>query len=370
MRIKHLLFLAASFIFVAAQAQLNYNTTVYGKVLNKSSEKKVYLYVLEQQGMQPVDSTAIKKDNSFTISVNIDKANFYQLTLGGKNYTILILKPNDNVHIDIDAKNLMQPQNIKGSKDTKKVYDMLKVMNSYKLQQNALESEYQKVYGTPQQDSVSKILLDKYRKIESLKKNYLVNEISSDASLASLLFIDQLKIDENLPLYQKLDKALYAKYSDNAFVSDLHRRVADKARLAPGSPAPEINLPDPNGNYIKLSSLRGKVVLIDFWASWCSPCRRESPNMVKLYKRYHDKGFEIYSVSLDNTKSKWVQAIKDDGLTWTHVSDLRYWNSAAGKDYGVRSIPFTVLLDRKGNIIATGLRGPALEQKLAEIFSK
>jgi len=351
-------------------AQLLNNITVTGTVVNVQSSSMVYLSQLVGQGMEPIDSSKVRADNSFSLSANIKSPNFFQLTLGGKEYTILILEPGQNVHIDIDAKQLMKPINITGSDDTKKVYTMLGTLNSYKAQQDALESEYQKVYGTPKQDSVGKILMQKYQSIEALKINYLKSEISTKPSLASMLFIDQIKIDENLDLYEKVDKILYAKYPNNAFVGDLHRKVASKLQLAIGRPAPEINLSSPEGKNIKLSSFRGKVVLIDFWASWCGPCRRESPNMVKIYNKYHSKGFEIYSVSLDKEKSSWVKAIGADHLAWTHVSDLRYWSSVAAKDYGVGSIPFTVLVDEKGNIIAKGLRGPALEQKLEEIFSK
>ena len=133
--------------------------------------------------------------------------------------------------------------------------------------------------------------------------------------------------------------------------------------------APEISMKDTEGNTRHLSDLRGKVVLIDFWASWCGPCRRENPNVVKLYKKYHDRGFEIYSVSLDKEKSAWLKAIKDDGLVWpNHVSDLNGWTSSGGKTYGIMSVPSTVLVDKDGKIIARNLRGSELEKKLSEIF--
>ncbi|MGZ3901382.1 MAG: TlpA family protein disulfide reductase, partial [Bacteroidia bacterium] len=109
------------------------------------------------------------------------------------------------------------------------------------------------------------------------------------------------------------------------------------------------------------SSFKGKVVLIDFWASWCGPCRREMPNVVKAYSKYKDKGFEIYGVSLDQDKDRWIEAIKKDGITWPQVSDLKYWECEAAKIYGVQGIPFTVLLDKEGKIIAKGLRGAELE---------
>lgn len=351
-----------------AEAQLMNNVTLRGKVSNAAKDSKVFLLELGPQGMIPVDSSKLKADNSFLIQTNVERANFFQLTLGGKAYTIVIIEPNQNIEINLNATNMMNPGKISGSKETQKVYTTLGVLNSYKAKQDELESEYQKFYGTPKQDSVGKILMDKYQKIDGLRLEYLRNEINREPSLASLLFIDQLKIEENVNLYEKLDQKLYKKYPKNPFIKDLHHKVESKLKLAIGRFAPEISLPSTNGEFIKLSSLKGKVVLIDFWASWCGPCRRESPNMVKLYNQYKDKGFEIYSVSLDKEKSSWIKAIKDDGLNWTHVSDLRYWSSVAAKEYGVSSIPFTVLLDKSGRIIAVGLRGAQLEQKLAEIM--
>jgi thiol-disulfide isomerase/thioredoxin len=135
--------------------------------------------------------------------------------------------------------------------------------------------------------------------------------------------------------------------------------------------APEIALKNPSGKILRLSSLKGKVVLVDFWASWCGPCRRENPNVVKLYKKYRAKGFEVFSVSLDNDPVAWKKAIADDGLIWpNHVSDLLGWQTPLVQTYRFDGIPFTVLVDRSGSIVATGLRGPALEQKLIELLAK
>lgn len=140
--------------------------------------------------------------------------------------------------------------------------------------------------------------------------------------------------------------------------------------LMVGTEAPDFTEMTPEGKPLKLSELRGKVVLIDFWASWCGPCRRENPNVVKAYERFKDKGFEILSVSLDTDRNKWLGAIEADKMTWKHVSDLKGWSASAGKLYGVSGIPFTVLLDKQGRIIAKNLRGPALEEELAKILGK
>ncbi|MEN8697678.1 MAG: TlpA disulfide reductase family protein, partial [Bacteroidia bacterium] len=137
-----------------------------------------------------------------------------------------------------------------------------------------------------------------------------------------------------------------------------------------GAMAPDIKLKTPAGDSLALSSLRGKVVLIDFWASWCGPCRRENPNVKKIYEKYKDQGFEIYGVSLDNNASRWNDAIAKDGLTWKHVSDLAGWQSSAAKLYGVRSIPATFLLDKEGRIYKSGFRSHELEGLLQQLLTE
>lgn len=134
--------------------------------------------------------------------------------------------------------------------------------------------------------------------------------------------------------------------------------------------APDISLPDPLGNIKTLSSLRGKYVLVDFWASWCGPCRAENPNVVKMYNKYKDKGFTVFSVSLDNDKGNWETATQKDNMTWHHVSDLKMWNSVVIPLYKIDGIPLTFLLDEKGRIIGKNLRGPELEKKLKTIFGE
>lgn len=137
-----------------------------------------------------------------------------------------------------------------------------------------------------------------------------------------------------------------------------------------GGDAPDFTSNTPEGNELSLSDLRGKVVLVDFWASWCGPCRRENPHVVEAYHKYHEKGFDVLGVSLDKTKDRWLQAIEKDGLIWHHVSDLKGWQNAVAKQYGVSSIPHTVLVDAEGKIIARNLRGAQLAAKLQEMFGE
>ncbi|MBK7869827.1 MAG: TlpA family protein disulfide reductase [Saprospiraceae bacterium] len=153
-----------------------------------------------------------------------------------------------------------------------------------------------------------------------------------------------------------------------AAAADLQKHLDAVKSFAVGGVAPDFAQKTPEGEDLKLSDLRGKVVLVDFWASWCGPCRRENPNVVRVYNQYKEKGFEILGVSLDQDKNRWLQAIEKDGLTWRHVSDLKGWQNEVAQLYSVSAIPHTILLDAEGKIIARNLRGPALENKLAELF--
>jgi thiol-disulfide isomerase/thioredoxin len=174
------------------------------------------------------------------------------------------------------------------------------------------------------------------------------------------------------------EKGMRENYDGTTFHTSLKKALVQLEQQANkpksvgiGEIAPELNLKNPEGKVITLASLRGKYVLIDFWASWCGPCRRENPNVVRLYNKYKEKGFEVYSVSLDKQKSRWEAAIVQDGLVWkSHVSDLKGWRTIATKMYGFRGIPYTVLIDKKGKIIATRLRGVQLENKLKELFGE
>ncbi len=166
------------------------------------------------------------------------------------------------------------------------------------------------------------------------------------------------------PIFKSLPKKIRRYPSGKQFAERLE--IAKK--LTVGNPAIEFSQNDASGKPVSLSSFRGKYVLVDFWASWCGPCRAENPNVVKAYNKYKDKGFTILGVSFDEKKEKWEQAIQQDGLAWTHVSDLKGWSNEVGKLYGIRAIPQNVLLDPQGKIVAKNLRAEALDAKLAELL--
>jgi peroxiredoxin len=223
--------------------------------------------------------------------------------------------------------------------------------------------------------------------INTYTKNYINNNISSLVSLVALYQqvapnVYVLNPSKDINYFIKVDSSMYSQFPEYEPVITLHQQVKEFTAGMPGETAaepasedgilaPEISLPSPAGDTIKLSSTRGTVVLLDFWASWCVPCRQENPNLVKAYSLYHKKGFQIFQVSLDKTKEAWIKGIKDDQLDkWIHVSDVQYWNSVVVPLYKIESIPSNLLLDKDGHVLATNLRGEELQTKLAELFNK
>jgi peroxiredoxin len=221
--------------------------------------------------------------------------------------------------------------------------------------------------------------------INAYTKKYIDENLNSLISLVALYqqvapreYV--LQQQKDIDYFIKVDSSLSKLYPDyepvKALHEEVHQLLSNSEELSArsldsdrGAEAPEIALPSPQGDTIRLSSTRGKYVLLDFWASWCSPCRLENPNLVKAYNLYHNNGFEIYQVSLDKTREAWLKGIQDDHLDkWIQVSDVKYWNSVVVPMYKIISIPANFLLDKEGRVIASNLRGERLQTTLSELF--
>ncbi len=345
------------------------STEIKGKLTNSTSDK-IYLEELTTAAVVMKDSAVVNKKGEFTMYYNVSTVGFYRLKVDNSNYVILILDSLDRVEVTGDATKMADTYKVKGSKNSEQLCELNIQLRKNYIKADSLQKVFKDNQSSPKRDSIGSILEKQYNIIIEGEAKFVKDFIAKyPTSFANLAAIERLSPEKDVEYYKKLDENLYAKYPKSAYVQAFHTRVEQmKTQLVSGVLAPEITLNNPEGKPVSLSSLRGKYVLIDFWASWCRPCRAENPNVVKLFNQYHDKGFEVFSVSLDKEKGAWVKAIADDKLTWTHVSDLGFWNSSVVKPYGVQSIPLTFLLDKEGKIIAKGLRGDQLAAKLAELM--
>lgn len=384
-------------------AKKDANIELSGKFSHSKAGATIKLIEITPEETHTIDSVIANENGEFSFSLNNENPGFYRLNTGNGKGIPMILKPGDKAVISADFLEPERNYSITGSDES----TILKSLNEGIGGQMQRIDSLKKVYGAkndqsqayldsiassakPSDKNFSKLKerliiiqqnekqklealaksLDKpYQEIKIQMDDYVRNFIlSHKTSISSLAIINSLNPEKNTSVYQMLDSALFAVFPNSPHVKDFHERVSKLALLSNGSSSPELEIPGTDGKPIKLSSLRGKYVLVDFWASWCGPCRQENPNNVKLYNQYKNKGFEIYGVSLDREKGAWLKAIKDDNLSWIQVSDLEQWNSPVVKMFDIEGIPYTLLLDKEGKIIAKGLRGRALELKLKEIF--
>jgi len=367
---KILLIAFSTLIFTFTQAQKAPNPVVIsGHISDKGSYTKIYLDTLNGQNPWIFVSSAIDENGSFKLIAPIITTDIFRLRLDDKNYMMVILSPEEKVSIKTNTSKLGGDVVIEGSFHTELLYKAMNTSQLYENRKATLNQQYNEIQASPKRDSLSAIIISQFRANDSLQKTALKAQMDkSPASLAWIFFQDKLDMTNDFDIIDKIDAATFKAYPENPFVKQYHQQVEVERKTAIGASAPDIALTDPEGKVRKLSSLKGKVVLIDFWASWCGPCRKENPNVVAMYNKYHEKGFEIYSVSLDKERSSWLTAIAKDKLVWPdHVSDLKYWKSAGAAAYGVTSIPFTVLVDKKGKIVAKKLRGEELENKVKEL---
>lgn len=338
-----------------------------------SKHTKTWLYLEQIQGndIATIDSAQTDEKGNFSFNSKVKVKDFYRLKVSANNTVFLVLDPSESVKYINDGILLQQEYKLEGSTEGKLTLEI----KAIRLGINNHRDSLMKVINNAPAAERGQLQLSMEQGFnefvgKQLEKARQIIQNNPD-KISTITAAELLDPDQDFASYEKLANSLKKNYPESGFAQSFINRVEQMKATAIGAIAPEINLPTPDGKNIPLSSLRGKVVLIDFWASWCGPCRAENPNVVKLYQAKKDQGFDIYSVSLDKDKNAWMKAIEKDGLTWSsHVSDLGYWNSSVVKQYGFQGIPFTVLVDREGKIVAKGLRGPQLEEAVTEYLKK
>lgn len=346
-----------------------------------ASMQKVKIEAFSQNGAIAVAETMTDSDGKYVLDGNIPGMGIYTLSVGKDpaNAIVLPLDVNDRATISGNIDGFGTSPKMSGTKWAKPLSRYMELFNAFVAEQAKLKGQEPAV------------IYEKSKELRKPLEEFVVKQINSDPGNSVNLILTSVIMPASqeelsswdpkyLELLRKMESAYQEKHGSSPLTATLSEQIAqleaaydNYARFNTGTiAAPEIAMKNPDGKELRLSDLKGKVVLIDFWASWCGPCRKENPNVVKMYKKFRSKGFEIFSVSLDQDPNAWKTAITRDGLVWpNHVSDGMGWQTPLTQTYGFNAIPYTVLLNREGNIIAVNLRGSQLEQKLeAELAKK
>ncbi len=355
------------------------NFSVEGEVKD-SKNVYIYLYQRSLSGTMPVDSAIINEKGKFKLKGFSPQPNFYILFINKAQYINLLIHPGDKINVLTHAGNFNRNYFIEGSKDSRMILKLVTQQAKTLDRITELSIEYEENLNNPALPAIKARLDSAYEKIVYEHKKFSTDFILENrGSLVSLMALYQ-QLGRNEPVfdYKKdfryfeiVDSALFAKFPDVEAVVDLNRKVTqirESLKVEIGQPAPDLKLPDVSGKPVVLSSLKGKVVLLSFWALWSNESLEDTKYLHDIYRKFQPKGFEIYQISLDKTKSSWIHAIDSLKPAWIQVSDLAYWNSQVVLTYRIEKLPANFLIDREGIIIGKNLNHDELEEKLNLIF--
>lgn len=351
-------------------SQIRADFTIKGKS-NLPQNTLLILSKITDLQLQAIDSSYADKNGSFEFrGEGYEESTLCYVTIGNTRPpgVPLIIDKGSKLSLDI-TKDEFLDATISGGKYNASMYKIFKIYTDFERTMTAFNKEVEAIDPQTASANIREETTKKYNGLIAKRASDIENFIRTEPTTPATYFAAKYLFNEPIPsLLMIAHEKLARDFPNSSYTASLGKTIEKLGPTIDGAIAPEIKLKTPEGDSLALSSLRGKVVLIDFWASWCGPCRRENPHVKAIYDRYKDKGFEIYGVSLDSKEASWKAAIQKDGLTWKHVSDLGGWKSSAAQLYQVRSIPSTFLLDRDGRIVKSGFRSNQLESLLIPLL--
>ena len=367
------LILALAFLVTACQEDTGYE--ISGNVNNAAEGQNILVAQLDETTNQPkVIDTVQVTEGKFSLDLpEVEKPTISFLQLEGTRGSVMYIAENQPISFEIYPDSIFTSK-VKGGADNEILMDYAASMVASQQEMQTIRNTMMEAFSTQDTLGITNAQKEQDVVIEKMKKEKKELVENHPNSIVSVIVMQEMVGTKMFPTSEL--QSLYDNLSSDLKSTSLGKKIGEAlsnlSSVEIGNKAPSFTAPNPEGEQIALEEVLGKVTLIDFWASWCKPCRVENPNIVRVYEKYHDKGFNAIGVSLDREgqRDKWIQAIAEDNLAWPQVSNLQFWQDPVAQQYGIQSIPAAFLLDENGVIVARNLRGEALEQKVAELLGE
>ena len=368
MRVLFTIAISVSTLFAFGQNPIN--VKVRGNIFNLATDT-IIIAQRTQSGYIDLLKAPISKKGDFKIEGKLPVMDYYVLRVSETEHLNLVLRDKSDIQVYGDGKDINAFSNVIGSDESANMNQFINEIRKFNYLKDSATAYLQQFPDQAKEVNQSfSVASNEF----SAKRQQFISQNGNSPAL--IVVLQTLDVNTEMAMFESVVNQLVTGFNGSPTIDQIKAQfqqmktqAAEKDMFSVGKMAPDFEQQKPDGTTMKLSDLRGQVVLLDFWASWCGPCRKENPNVVNVYHKYNKDGFTVMNVSLDKSREAWLGAIERDGLVWpNHVSDLKFWSNEVAQLYKVSSIPFTVLIDAEGKIIGTNIRGEALGETLKSIF--